>query len=170
MTAIPMLDEEECLRCHQRPRLAGSRSTWCRECKNAWQRDYRAGVRRQVRVPEPVRDANGCLLWQGHIMPNGYGARRVDGVRVYAHRYAYEQAHGPIPGEMVIDHLCRVRACVELSHLEPVTIAENLRRGIGNKPQDFCKQGHPMDRVSKSGRRYCGECVRRRNAARRAAA
>jgi hypothetical protein len=32
---------------------------------------------------------------------------------------------------MDLDHLCRVRCCVNPWHLEPVTHGENLRRGIG---------------------------------------
>jgi len=32
-----------------------------------------------------------------------------------------------------LDHLCRNRACVRPSHLEPVTQTENIRRGAGTK-------------------------------------
>lgn len=34
---------------------------------------------------------------------------------------------------MQIDHLCRVRECVNLDHLEIVSQAENVRRGRGTK-------------------------------------
>jgi hypothetical protein len=34
---------------------------------------------------------------------------------------------------MHLDHLCRVRSCVNPAHLEPVTNAENCRRGANAK-------------------------------------
>jgi hypothetical protein len=46
-----------------------------------------------------------------------------------AHRFAYLEFVGPIPDGLVLDHLCRNKKCVNPDHLEPVTNAENLRRG-----------------------------------------
>ncbi len=54
----------------------------------------------------------------------GDGSRRTK----YAHRIAYEEMVGPIPDTYAIDHLCRVRTCVNPDHLEPVASAENVRR------------------------------------------
>lgn len=45
------------------------------------------------------------------------------------HRAVYEFLVGPIPVGQVLDHLCRVKACVNPRHLEPVTQNENMRRG-----------------------------------------
>lgn len=106
-------------------------------------------------IPEPN---SGCLLWTGALNRAGYGSigrgRAGEGVAL-AHRVTYEHFVGPIPEELELDHLCRVRSCCNFRHLEPVTHAENVRRGIGsgpanlaspmNKPQLFCRKGHPME-------------------------
>src|SRR3546814_19356891 len=46
-----------------------------------------------------------------------------------AHRISYELCVGPIPEGMELDHLCRVRRCVNPAHMEPVTHRENVLRG-----------------------------------------
>lgn len=73
-------------------------------------------------------DANGCWIWQRRCLNSGYGAISRDGHRV-AHRWYYERYVGPIPEGMDLDHLCRVRTCVNPLHLEPCSRAENSRRG-----------------------------------------
>lgn len=86
--------------------------------------------------------SNGCWLWNGARTAAGYGWVRVNGESVAAHRWAYETLVGPIPDGLHIDHLCHTndltcrggdacphRPCVNPSHLEPVTNAENARRG-----------------------------------------
>ena len=52
-----------------------------------------------------------------------------NGTTCGAHRAVYEVFYGPIPNGLVIDHLCRVRCCVNPAHLEAITQADNLRRG-----------------------------------------
>jgi hypothetical protein len=77
-------------------------------------------------IPEPN---SGCLLWLGALNDSGYG--RIKHRRRFrrAHIVAWEQTNGPVPSGLVLDHKCRVRCCVNPIHLEPVTQAENLRRG-----------------------------------------
>jgi hypothetical protein len=72
---------------------------------------------------------NECILWTG-ATTEGYGLfiALPEILRIRAHRYAYEQAKGPIPEGLVIDHLCCVPSCVNPDHLEAVTIGENVRR------------------------------------------
>lgn len=84
-----------------------------------------------------------------------------------AHRWLWEQEHGPIPDGMEIDHLCRNRACVRASHMELVTHLENVRRGESGQRQarrTHCPQGHPYSgdnlRIRSDGGRLCRACCR----------
>lgn len=90
----------------------------------------------------------GCWLWTGHRTSGGYGGVALSGRSLRAHRVAYELLVGPIPEGLQLDHLCRVRLCVNPDHLEPVTQTENVRRGFGvggiNYRKTHCPQGHPL--------------------------
>ncbi len=74
-----------------------------------------------------------CWVWQRAKNENGYGTTKVGRRTVKAHRLYYELHIGPIPEGMSLDHLCRNVACVRPSHLEPVSHAENVRRGNAAK-------------------------------------
>lgn len=113
------------------------------------------------------RSPNGHWVWAG-VLSNGYG-NFWDGQRkVPAHRWAYEHWVGPIPEGMQIDHLCRIRQCVNPEHLEPVTPRENVLRsdsppGLSHRTGK-CKHGHEMTpentSYTKSGSRQCKTCRR----------
>lgn len=112
----------------------------------------------------------GCWLWRQSLSVSGYGSLFLeDGRRVYAHRFSYELANGPIPAGLVIDHLCRNKRCVRPEHLEPVTQAVNTLRGMaGYHNRTTCKHGHDITDPSRvytnptTGLRDCRECMRRR--------
>ena len=73
-----------------------------------------------------------CWVWLGSTA-NGYPRVTRDGRTVGAHRLVYEETHGPIPDGLQLDHLCRVKLCVNPDHVEPVTCAENIHRGRATK-------------------------------------
>lgn len=113
---------------------------------------------------------NGCWIYTGKLGKNGYGYIGVDGKTKLAHRVSYELSIGPIPEGLQLDHLCRVRSCINPDHLEPVTNRENGLRGISfaaqNVVKTHCPLGHPYDddntrvRSTKYGwqRRDCKAC------------
>lgn len=120
----------------------------------------------------------GCWLWTGSKDTGGYGRARWPRRAVMAHRIAYELTRGRIPDGLQIDHLCRNRACVNPSHLEPVSARENTLRGLGpaalNARKVVCKRGHSLEGARLyRGSRYCRECTkawaRERDARERAA-
>lgn len=80
-----------------------------------------------------VDESSGCWLWQLKKDKHGYGYKGINGKHLRAHRYIYERHKGKIPEGLQLDHLCRNHSCVNPDHLEPVTVAENNRRGIGTK-------------------------------------
>jgi hypothetical protein len=68
-----------------------------------------------------------CWVWQLALNTVGYAIRHRDGQTRVVHRLNYERDVGPVPEGLELDHLCRVRRCVNPAHLEPVTHTENLR-------------------------------------------
>lgn len=106
----------------------------------------------------------GCWKWAGALWGNGYGktSRKVHGTRL-AHRAFYIEHKGPIPEGMDLDHLCRVRECVNPSHLEPVSRAVNLDRGLDAR--QTCRAGRhdiTLPGSLKPGTKQCVECWRTR--------
>jgi hypothetical protein len=115
----------------------------------------------------PKVDRTGaCWLWTAHIGKDGYGTFSIDGHHHRAHRVAWVLLHGPIPDGLQIDHLCRVRHCVNPDHLEPVTQRENILRGEGLSAQAIrrthCRQGHEYAGANlinrRGGGRDCRAC------------
>jgi hypothetical protein len=109
----------------------------------------------------------GCWLREVGLKPKGYSSFKYQGKSHRAHRLTYSLLVGPIPEGLVLDHLCRVRNCVNPDHLEPVTQKVNVSRGRAGQPQlarTHCPHGHPYSgsnlSIHKKGGRRCKECAR----------
>ena len=142
----------------------------------------RIAVSNDERFWAKVKKTEECWLWIAYRNWKGYGTfgvRPTTGGRQYeivqAHRYAYLTLVGPITEGITLDHLCRVRHCVNPSHLEVVTNRENILRGIGptarNARKTHCVKGHAFteqntyQRKNESGKR-CRICIKEYNDAR----
>ncbi len=114
-------------------------------------------------TPEPN---TGCLIWLGTLDARGYGVLKWEAVadrQVFAHRLAWELAHGPLDPALHIDHKCRNRWCVNERHLRPVTptvnaLENSLSLAAINAQKVVCIRGHPFDKVTKDGKRQCKTC------------
>jgi hypothetical protein len=131
-----------------------------------------------------VQYDHGCWVFHGSRLRAGYGKIGDDGGRagrgmVLVHRLMYETFVGPIPPKHDIDHLCRNTSCCNPLHLEAVSRAENVRRGVGwekgvataaerAKAMTHCKHGHEFtpentyDFTTPGGvqKRFCRTCRR----------
>lgn len=107
----------------------------------------------------------GCWLWTGPVSADGYATGAPEGKSVRIHRWLYLKERGDV-GSLTLDHLCRVRCCVNPEHLEPVTNKVNVLRGTGytaaNARKTHCKNGHPYDGIGhrRDGTtfRFCNTC------------
>jgi len=115
-----------------------------------------------------VEKTQTCWFWRGGTNGKGYGLIRTNGRRRVVHRVAWESLRGPIPTGLELDHLCRVRLCVNPEHLEVVTGTTNILRGISptaiNARKTQCIHGHNFNAentyIDPRGKRACKECQR----------
>ena len=129
-----------------------------------------------VRTPERVVnralasydvDENGCWITRYSTGSHGYGqiGWGVAGKRwlVLTHRVSWEAHYGPIPNGMTVDHMCKVKRCMNPDHLRLLTSFDNGRRGNRDWPLGQCANGHPdefMRPVPGRSFRNCTVCMR----------
>ena len=89
---------------------------------------------------------NGCIEYPWCLNKRGYGLMNYYGARPLVHRVSYELFNNSkIIKGYEIDHICRVRNCINPNHLEMVTKQENLRRArIFLKVSTHCRRGHEL--------------------------
>ena len=134
---------------------------------------YVRGGTDEERFWSKVTPTGFCWIWEGAPGRYGHGYFNLgaaDGRRgVVAHKFAYETLVGLVPDGLELDHLCRNPSCVNPDHLEPVTHAENLRRGFAPAQhlnrQGVCAEGHDTRDdnnvyIAKGGRRTCKKGTR----------
>lgn len=119
------------------------------------------------------KSKTGCWLWTGTKTKDGYGSINFRRKSSRAHRISHLLFKGEIPPGLTIDHLCRVRSCVNPKHLEAVTLQVNCSRGdfktnSHHAKKTHCPSGHPYDEANtlrvllptgKFGRK-CRACLR----------
>lgn len=114
-----------------------------------------------------VHPKSRCWIWIGTRRPNGYGKVKFKGNQSGAHRFSYIAFKGKIDSNLVIDHKCRRRLCVNPLHLEPVAQRENRKRGLQmdlRTPKTHCINGHAYVKENtyrdRKGVMRCMECAR----------
>ena len=113
-------------------------------------------------VPAERPELGPCRLWTSAIRKrSGYGAFTFERRSVPAHRMAWFLVHGEWPTDQ-LNHLCRVRHCVNVDHLEDVTCRANLldsplTLAAINVARTACPKGHP--KVDVRGARICTICM-----------
>ena len=117
-----------------------------------------------------VNKTDKCWLWTGGRGKEGYASFRSDGRDMYGHQFSFMLHTGAwCPEGLELDHVCRVRHCVNPAHLEPVTHHENLLRGSVKKK--YCHRGHVLADPNyyyyamKNGttKKKCKACMKRAN-------
>lgn len=117
-----------------------------------------------------VHPTTGCWLWTRVPSLRGRAKFRLGGRKgkmVTVSVWLWAHKNGPVPVGKELDHLCRVRHCINPEHLEAVTRRENLRRGAGTSGDGFrrkniCSKGHLFDaknlHLKPTGTRRCRKC------------
>lgn len=126
------------------------------------------------RIYQGLTQVGECWEWTGQRGHVGHGIAHFAGRGRLVHRLVWEDLRGPIPDGLELDHLCRNPPCSNPDHLDPVTHAENMRRGIQSfDVRTHCLSGrHELTEANvinrSDGRQQCRACRRENKRRRRA--
>ena len=105
-------------------------------------------------APEAI---TGCWLWTAHVSKDGYGRFGIGRKAHEAHRVSFKLFNGNIGENLCVDHICKVRSCVNPNHLRLLTREENSKNQINaNSLKKVCKNGHEFS--LRNNKRICREC------------
>ncbi len=84
-------------------------------------------------------EPDACWPWTGAVASRGYGHTHRDGQHVYAHRAAYESAHGVGSADgLVVRHRCDNPPCCNPGHLLVGTHRDNALDCIERGRRNAC--------------------------------
>lgn len=123
----------------------------------------------KTRITNNTILSGSCWLWIGELQKNGYGRLRIGSKWQLAHRYSYVVYTGNAIDDLTLDHLCRVRNCVNPRHLKPCSQKENILAAHSQsvakmrKDQTHCVNGHEFTEKNtywrRNGCRTCRRCA-----------
>lgn len=105
--------------------------SWCTKHYTRWKRHkdphyYHFETDIQKHFESKLVKGAGCWFLDGIAPGNqGYVSVYFKGSSVRGHRASYAFYNGEIPADKQVDHMCRVRHCVNPAHLQLVTAKEN---------------------------------------------
>jgi len=110
--------------------------------------DIRAEGRFESRV-DRSGGSGSCHPWTGSCdKQTGYGDFWYRGRTIGAHRYAWQRKNGPIPEGMSVLHRCDIRKCVNDTHLDIGSQADNMRDRIAHGAGYARGEAHSRSRLT----------------------
>lgn len=111
-------------------------------------------------------EGKSCLVSSYSTGSHGYTqigwVENGERVMELGHRVAWFIAHGPVPDDMTIDHICRNRRCGRVDHLRLLSNVDNAKLN-GNAVKTHCKRGHEFTEANTyrdgEGHRRCRTCI-----------
>ena len=121
------------------------------------------------KLPHPLRaridpvPPSGCWVWTGPLNNSGYGSVYYNGHVWLVHRLSHDVLVGPIPPGLTVDHLCKVRTCVNTDHMELVDLRTNILRGSSLQARyaartECGKCGGPLEYIDRFRTHSCRPC------------